>query len=35
MRRLALSFMLAVLAAGPASAEQDLLLGRGHVLAPP
>lgn len=27
MRRLALSFMLAVLAAGPAAAEQDLLLG--------
>ena len=27
MRRLALSFMLAALAAGPAAAEQDLLLG--------
>ena len=27
MRRLALSFMLAVLAASPAAAEQDLLLG--------
>lgn len=27
MRRLAFSFMIAALAAGPAAAEQDLLLG--------